>query len=162
MGLIINKQIRMLIKGYPTVSDKYNVAGGILAGNTSVKFGELVKYSSTTGYYEAITSAVDLTDIAGIILATNVKLTDTWAGETEPETKVGEAFNLLLDGYVAVELDSSAVEANIAAGKSVAVILDTGKLTTSGAGSATDIPGYVFTGIKEKVGDVYLAEIKVK
>ena len=39
--LIIKDKIDMLMKGYPTVSDKYNVAGGVLTGNAAAQFGEL-------------------------------------------------------------------------------------------------------------------------
>ena len=51
MGMIINKQLQQLLKGYPTVSDKYNVSGGILTGSTAVGFGDLVKRSGITGYF---------------------------------------------------------------------------------------------------------------
>lgn len=163
-GLIINKTIPQLMKGYPTVSDKYNVAGGILAGTIPVKFGELVKYSTTTGYYEAITETVTLTDIAGINLATNVKLVNEYGNpDAEPQVNVGEALNLMLDGYAAVELDATTAETtNIAAGKPVAILLTSGKLTTSGAAGATDLPGYTFTGIHEMHGTALFAEIRVK
>ena len=103
MGLILKDKIRQLVKGYPTVSDKYNVAGGILEGDTEVKFGDLVAYGATTGHYvKATTNA----NIAGIVLATNVKLFPKYpAGEnSDTPVVVGEAFNLLLDGYVAVEV----------------------------------------------------------
>ena len=106
MGLIIGKSgIPMFKVGYPTVSDKYNITGGILAGNTAVKFGDLVKFSSTKGYYEAITSTVTLANIPGFVLATNVKLATEWPG-TDESVKVlpGEAFNLVLPGsYLAIE-----------------------------------------------------------
>ena len=163
MGLIIKDKIPMFIVGYPTVSDKYNITGGILMGDTPVHFGDLVKFSSTKGYYEAITSAVALTDIAGFVLATNVKLNETWpAGDVlvKPE----EAFNLVLPGsYLAIELDSGAKEANILANKSVAVILATGKCTTEVAdATAPALPNVVFTGMYEKHGSSLVAEIYVK
>lgn len=163
-GLIINKDIPQLMKGYPTVSDKYNVAGGILAGTTPVKFGELVKYSATTGYYEAITGTVTLADIAGINLATNVKLVNEYGNpDAEPQVNVGEALNLMLDGYAAVELDTTTADTtNIKAGKNVAVLLASGKLTTSGADVATDLPDYTFTGIYEMHGTALFAEIRIK
>lgn len=167
MGLIIGKKIDMLMKGYPTVSDKYNVAGGTLTGDDAVKFGELVKFSDTKGYYEAITETVTLADIAGFVVATNVKLVDSWGidASNEPLTLPGEAFNLLVSGFIAIELDSGATEAKILPNTSVAVILASGKLTTNDkiAGSTiVALPNVVFTGTYEKHGTTILAEILVK
>lgn len=164
MGLIIGKSgIPMFKVGYPTVSDKYNVTGGILAGNTAVRFGDLVKFSSTKGYYEAITSTVTLADIAGFVLATNVKLATEWPG-TDESVKVlpDEAFNLVLPGsYLAIELDSTAVEANVKANAQVYAIPATGKCTTVSASNLA-LPGVVFTGMVEKHGEKLVAEIYVK
>lgn len=164
MGLIIGKSgIPMFKVGYPTVSDKYNVTGGTLVGNTAVKFGDLVKFSSTKGYYEAITSTVTLADIAGFVLATNVKLATEWPG-TDESVKVlpGEAFNLVLPGsYLAIELDSTAVEANVKANAQVYAIPATGKCTTVSASNLA-LPGVVFTGMVEKHGEAIVAEIYVK
>ena len=164
MGLIIGKSgIPMFKVGYPTVSDKYNITGGISAGNTAVKFGDLVKFSSTKGYYEAITSTVALTDIAGFVLATNVKLATEWPG-TDESVKVlpDEAFNLVLPGsYLAIELDATAVEANVKANAQVYAIPATGKCTTVSASNLA-LPGVVFTGMVEKHGDALVAEIYVK
>lgn len=164
MGLIIGKSgIPMFKVGYPTVSDKYNVTGGILAGNTAVRFGDLVKFSSTKGYYEAITSTVTLADIAGFVLATNVKLATEWPG-TDESVKVlpDEAFNLVLPGsYLAIELDSAAVEANVKANAQVYAIPATGKCTTVSASNLA-LPGVVFTGMVEKHGETLVAEIYVK
>ena len=164
MGLIIGKSgIPMFKVGYPTVSDKYNITGGILAGNTAVKFGDLVKFSSTKGYYEAITSTVTLANIAGFVLATNVKLATEWPG-TDESVKVlpGEAFNLVLPGsYLAIELDATAVEANVKANAQVYAIPATGKCTTVSASNLA-LPGVVFTGMVEKHGDALVAEIYVK
>lgn len=163
MGLIINKSIPMFIVGYPTVSDKYNVTGGILVGNTPAKFGQLVKFSGTKGYFEAISGAVTLADIAGFVLATNVKLAENWPGSTV-QVNPGEAFNLTLPGsYLAIELDAGAVEGNIAANKPVGVILASGKLTTEVVtATAPALPNVVFTGMYEKHGTTLVAEIYVK
>ena len=107
--MIIKDKISMLRKGYPTVSDKYNVAGGILqSGSADVPFGELVAYGSQVGYYKAATLVAAVGDIAGVILATNVKLSGVWPDENQAGlVKPAEAFNLMLDGYVAIELDDS-------------------------------------------------------
>lgn len=107
--MIIKDKISMLRKGYPTVSDKYNVAGGILqSGSADVPFGALVAYGSQVGYYAAATSVAAIGDIAGVVLATNVKLSGVWPDEGSTSVvKPKEAFNLMLDGYVAIELDNS-------------------------------------------------------
>lgn len=235
MGLIINDKIKMFMKGYPTVSDKYNVSGGILTGSTPVKFGELVKRTGTAGYFEAIATTVELADIAGFALATNVKLAEEWPVRTV-QINPGEAFNLLINGFIAVELDADASIANVAAvpakgaastdtevdpektyytrasssagagllndgtyaytkvasptgnpstsnyyelsvlgsnaitDKAIAnspvyVILANGHLTTedkASEGTVVQLPGCVFTGIKEIQGTAKLAEIYVK
>lgn len=169
MGLIIKNKIQMLMTGYPTVSDKYNVAGGVLAGSTPVKFGQLVKFSSTKGYFEAITSTVTLADIAGFVLATNVKLAQEWPGETV-QVNPNEAFNLVLpNSFLAVELDSTADPDYILANSPVEVILANGKLTTSdqaSEGTIVALPNVVFTGVYENQGTIaapkYVAEVFVK
>lgn len=164
MSLIIKDKIPMFIKGYPTVSDKYNVSGGILAGSTPVKFGELVKRTDTAGYFEAITSTVNLADIVGFALATNVKLAEDWPATTV-QVNPGEAFNLLINGFIAVELDADATFANVIANSPVYVILANGRLTTedkASAGNVVQLPGCVFTGLKEIQGTAKLAEIYVK
>lgn len=162
MGLIINDKIQMLIKGYPTVSDKYNVVPAVLGGTTPVKFGELVKYSGTKGYVEAITSTITAADIAGIVVATNVKLAKGFA-VNEVETEAGEPLNLLLNGYLAIELASSAVEDDIAPNKEVKVVLADGTFTTASVTSGTvSLPNAVFTGTWEKHGTTKIAEIYVK
>lgn len=162
MSLIIKDKIPMFMVGYPTVSDKYNVAGAVLTGDTPVKFGQLVKYSATKGYFEAITSTVTLADIAGFVLATNVKLNELWP-EGNVQVNPGEAFNLLVNGFMAIELDSAAVEADIKPNSEVKVLLANGALTTSSVSSGTaTLPNVVFTGAYEKHGTIMVAEIYVK
>ena len=168
MGLIIKKSIRKLIKGYPTVSDKYNVQGGLLGGSADAHFGDVLIYGATQGEYAVPAAAITVADIAGILLGTNVKLATTYpAGPSyEVVTKPGEAINLLLNGYVAVGLDAGATTTNIKDGAKVACLLATGALTTSGTANATDIPGWYFTGVYENKGTneapVYVAEIVIK
>lgn len=161
MGLIIKDKIPMFKVGYPTVSDKYNVTGGTLTGTKSVHFGDLVKFSTTKGYYEAISTTVTIADIAGFVLATNVKLANDWPA-TEVAVNPGEAFNLVLPGsYLAIELDSTAVEANVKANAQVYVIPATGKCTTVSSSNLA-LPGVVFTGMVEKHANKLVAEILVK
>lgn len=235
MSLIIKDKIPMFMKGYPTVSDKYNVSGGILTGSTPVKFGELVKRTGTAGYFAAIATTVELADIVGFALATNVKLAEEWPARTI-QINPGEVFNLLINGFIAIELDADASIANVAAVKAVGaastddavvedktyytrtsssagagllndgtyaytevasptgspstsdyyelsvlgsnaitdnadanspvyVILANGHLTTedkASEGTVVQLPGCVFTGIKEIQGTAKLAEIYVK
>lgn len=156
MGLIINKKIQELMTGYPTVSDKYNVAGGILEGNTAIKFGDLVKKGATTGYFAPAAGASSVSDILGFVLATNVKLSENWPGTTI-QVNPGEAFNLLVNGFIAIELDSDASIANIAAvaavgAKTTDVALDNAKTyytrasSSAGAGLLND-GTYAYTAV---------------
>ncbi len=118
MSMFIKTQIPLFKKGYPTVSDKYNVFGGILEGTSAdVPFGTVVAYGSTAGYYKKATSLSAITQVAGIALATNVKLTAVWPddGSTAASYKAKEAINLLTSGFIAVELDSSVVIVTAAA-----------------------------------------------
>lgn len=164
MNLIIKDKIPMFKRGYPTVSDKYNVAGGTLAGATPVNFGDLVKISGTKGYFENAAGAANLQAIGGFVVATNVKLAENWPGTTV-QVNPGEAFNLLIDGFIAIELDAAATEGQIIANAPVEVILATGKCTTSdkhNAGTIDTLPNVVFTGLYEKHGAAIYAEIYVK
>lgn len=165
MGLIIKDEITKLMKGYPTVSDKYNVAGGILEGDTAVEFGDLVQFGSTTGYYAAITGAITVDKVAGFVVATNVKLVDTWGEGSSQDAKTlpGEAFNLLIDGFIAVKLANTAKVADIKPNGPVAITLASGALTTPQAAGTANLTNCVFTGIYQAYGeDEYLAEIRVK
>ena len=72
MSLIIKDKIQMLMRGYPTVSDKYDVAGGILEGAQGVKFGDVVQFGATAGYFKAISAtqtAAAITNVAGFVVA---------------------------------------------------------------------------------------------
>lgn len=168
MGLIIGSAIRKMIPGYPTVSDKYNVAGGIWEGATAGQFGQLVQKGTTRGYYKSAAGASAVANICGFILATNVKLATQWPnGGVEVEK--GEAFNLFCDGFIAVELDSAATAAQITPNAQMCVILSTGKVTTAdkyNASTAPYLPNAVFTGEYEDQGTVaspkLVAEVYVK
>lgn len=165
MGLIIGNKIQELMIGYPTVSDKYDVAPAVLAGSTAVKFGDAVTFASTDGYFAAITSTLsDATSVAGFVLATNVKLATGFPG-TEPEVKPGEAFNLLIKGFMAIELDSGATLSYATPNSAVHVILATGKMTTVDnydAGTIVPLENVVFTGVTELQGSKKVAEIYIK
>lgn len=163
MGLIIKDKIPTLKKGYPTVSDKYNVTGGILAGTENAEFGQLVKAATTAGYYAPVTTTntiAAVTEILGIVLATNVKVAD-WNGQVVVHP--GEAFNLFINGFIAVELGEGATVANIVANAPVYVTA-AGAFTDEDDASkiATALPNTVYTGVVEQVGTKYYAEIYVK
>jgi len=186
MGLIIKNKIAQLKKGYPTVSDKYNVQGGIYEGTDPLYFGDLVAFGTATGHYTKLADNT-VANIAGICLATNVKLVNKYPGDTENvETVKGEAFNLLVRGFVAVELADSAdlttakampestaaekkakaeaikaaIDAEIALVKEGAqVYVDAnGKFATAG----TALPGVYFMGVAEAKNNSVLAEINYK
>jgi len=164
MGLIIKDRIPMLKKGYPTVSDKYNVTGGILTGDYPAPFGAVVKIEGQ-GYFSAVNANNTLSDaaeIGGIVLATNVKMPSDWPANTI-QVDINEAFNLFMDGFIAVELDADATIANIVPNAPV-YVTDDGYFTDDDT-STFAISG-VFTGCYENIGTtanpVYLAEIYVK
>jgi len=160
--LIIKDKIPMFKIGYPTMSDKYDVAGGMLEGSNDVEFGDLVKFGSVTGNYAYAGGGVSaVTELAGFVVATNVKLADYFTNEVK--TKPGEAFNLLVGGFLAVKLNATAVKADIKPNAVVKVKLADATLTTSSVttGTAT-LPNAVFTGKYEEHGSVIVAEIYVK
>lgn len=162
MNLIINKSIPMFKKGYPTMSDKYNVTGGILTGTTPVPFGSVVVTTDTPGYFKAPSAIADVKNVAGIVVATNVKLAQEWPGKTV-QVNPNEAFNLLINGFIAVQLAASATIGNVMANAPVAIKAD-GSFTTSNDGEkVADLPNTVFTGMYEQQADgTYLVEIYVK
>ena len=160
MSLIIGKKINMLKLGYPTVSDKYDVAGATLTGETKVAFGAPVSWDSSTGegaYVKAFTSTDTL---AGFVVATNVKVPTTYPAEDNPVVLPGESLNLLVKGYVAVKCNASI---------STASIQPFAKLSLNAAGeviaysdsAAKQVNGY-FTGVWEKQGSDIIAEIYVE
>lgn len=105
MGLIINKKIKQLLKGYPTVSDKYNVAGGVNADTEAMDFGEVVKFGTATGQYVKFTGTPAAGQVAGICMAKNVKLVNFYPADgKQAQIMPGEAIDLFVDGYIAVEL----------------------------------------------------------
>lgn len=162
MSLIIKDKFPLFKVGYPTVSDKYNVLGGIFVSNddtVAVKFGDLVKFSGTTGYYEKATGLTAASDVAGFVVATNVKLANEYPG-VSVEVKPGEAFNLLLDGFIAAKLDSSAVADDVKPNAQVYVTVN-GALTTAEQTNIA-LPNYRFTGQKENQDSAIVAEIYVK
>ena len=157
MAMIIKDKLQMLMKGFPTVSDKYNVLPAVLDGTAPVNFGDVVVYSTTDGYYTKPTTITAAAQVAGFVVATNVKVPENYPGTTI-QVNPGEAFNLLHSGYIAIELDTGAVDANVAAGKGVAV-LPSGKITTAGVSTAIALTNVTFTGTKETVNGKRYAEI---
>ena len=157
MAMIIKDKLQMLMKGFPTVSDKYNVLPAVLDGTAPVNFGDVVVYCTTDGYYTKPATITAAAEVAGFVVATNVKVPENYPG-TVVQVNPGEAFNLLHSGYLAIELDSGAVDANVAAGKGVAV-LPSGKITTAGVSTAIALTNVTFTGTKETVNGKRYAEI---
>lgn len=165
MSLIIGEKINELMKGYPTVSDKYDVAPAVLEGDADVYFGDPVQFGDTNGYFKAVGANLASADkIAGFALATNVKVADQYPGRTV-SIKPGEGFNLCIGGFMAIELDSEATLAQCTANAKVHIILATGKLTTPDkyeASKTVPLNGVVFTGVSETQGTTKLAEILIK
>ena len=157
MAMIIKDKLQMLMKGFPTVSDKYDVLPAVLDGTAPVNFGDVVVYSTTDGYYTKPTTITAAAQVAGFVVATNVKVPENYPGTTI-QVNPGEAFNLLHSGYLAVELDSGAVDAIVAVGKGVAVH-PSRKIATAGVSTAIALTNVTFTGTKETVNGKRYAEI---
>lgn len=163
MSMILNTKLPQLMRGYPTVSDKYNVRGATLSSTSAEgHFGDIVLIDDAKdGYFVVADSTHSATadNVAGVLLATNVKLvTDFFGGSTaKAVTRPREAFNLMLEGYVALPLnvtDGASVEdkkkalAEIKEGDSAKITVD-GKVAKDGA---IDL-GWKFTGITELADD---------
>jgi len=162
MGLIIKDKLPMFIVGFPTVSDKYNVTGGLLSGTSPVKFGELLMFDGS-GYFKKVANASSVSEIAGFVLGTNVKVAEGFATNVV-QVNPGEAFNLTLPGsYLAVEVNPVDDTPVIAPRSQVYVELTTGTLYDGAdSGAYEALPGVEFTGAWEKQGSKFVAEIYVK
>lgn len=161
MGLIIKDKLPMFIVGYPTVSDKYNITGGLLSGTQSVKFGDLVMFDGT-GYFKKVENASDVKAIAGFVLATNVKVAEGFATNVV-QVNPGEAFNLVLPGsYLAVEVAGASAVSDIPVRGQVYVKLADGTLDVTSDTGIVALPGVEFTGAAELHGTKVVAEIYVK
>ena len=151
MGLIKGKLgLQKMFVGYPTVSDKYDVVPATLSGADVVN-GDVVMYTTDHSVYAKAASITAVAQLAGVVLATNVKVPSTYpAGSANVPTKAGEQFNLMVRGYIAVELDSAA---------DLAVVYCTaaGKLTT--VANSNVATNWKFTGVTETQGTAKVAEI---
>lgn len=158
MSLILGKDgVQKLMVGYPTVSDKYDVGPAVLEGAASVLPGDVVMFGSASGSYKPAASLTAMTQVAGIVLATNVKVPNAYPAPTGPvAVNPGEAFGLLVRGFVAVALDSSAVKANVKEGAKV-YLTSAGKITTVST-SNIETP-WKFMGIVEGETGSLVAEI---
>ena len=189
MGLIIKDKIAQLKKGYPTVSDKYNVQGGVYEGtDEALYFGDLLAYGTATGHYVKLTDEDTVADLAGICLATNVKLANKYPGDSNSkvETLKGEAFNLLVRGFIAVAIADATAAYNTAlampettdeekkakkkakadaidsaAHEGAPVYLVDGAFATEGEDTEA-VPGVYFMGVAEIVDGEVIAEINYK
>ena len=158
MGLIYGKSgIPKLMVGYPTVSDKYDVGPAVLEGSTAIYPGEVVMFGSASGAYLPASSLSDASEVAGIALATNVKVPTSYPAPQGPVAfQPGEAFGLLVRGFVAVELDSGADLSDATEGAPV-YVTSAGKITTDSSGNIA-MP-WKFMGITELHGTAKIAEI---
>lgn len=150
MSLILGSKIPELMQGYPTISDKYDVVPAVL-DNTSaaVKAGTPVILGSTAGRFTAPASGATIDQYAGFVLATNVKVPNTYPAHSVDQTYVaGDAFNLMIRGFIAVPVGSAATVASIVNGAPVYVTLATGAIVTATetAEGTVQLPGAYFTG----------------
>ncbi len=158
MGLIYGKTgIQKLMVGYPTVSDKYDVGPAVLEGSAAVNPGDVVMFGTASGAYKPASSLTAMTEVAGIVLATNVKVPSEYPAPQGPvAVQPGEAFGLLVRGFVAVALDADAVLADAKEGAPV-YLTAAGKITT--VSTSNILTPWKFMGITELHGTVKVAEI---
>lgn len=146
MGLIYSTKLPMFRLGYPTVSDKYNVSGGVLATTekAGVPYGTILMNTSAAGEYAPF-DGKDVATIAGPMVAVNVKLADPFTDLVK--VMPGEACSLMLDGYIALKLADGTDTTKITEGTPVTFVGSdaTGKVGLGG----TVIPGWYFTGLTE-------------
>ena len=151
MGLILGDKVPYLMKGKPTISDKYDVSPATIASTSAVGHpGDIVKFDGK-GFFEVVDSTHTITkatDVAGIILAPNVKLVNDFFGGVKAEAvyQTGEAFDLCFKGAIALELDS-AVELTAVKQNGTCYLTSAGKLTTTSASNIA-MP-WTFTGVTE-------------
>lgn len=158
MSLILGKDgVQKLMVGYPTVSDKYEVGPAVLEGSAPVLPGDVVMVGSASGNYKPAASLSDMSEVGGIVLATNVKVPSVWPAPVGPvPVNPGEAFGLLVRGFVAVALDSAAVKADVKEGAPV-YLTSAGKITTVSASNIAT--PWKFMGIVEGETGSLVAEI---
>lgn len=158
MSLILGKDgVQKLMVGYPTVSDKYDVGPGTVEGSDPIVPGDIVMHGSAHGLYKPAATISDMQQIAGIALATNVKAPREYPAPAGPVPFMpGEAFGLLVRGFVAIALDADAVLADAVEGAPV-YITAAGKATTDSSGNV--LTPWKFMGITELHGSVKVAEI---
>lgn len=156
MGMIIKKSIQKLIPGFPTVSDKYNVQGGILDPNLDTPepgvLPGVALYTAGIGAAPGTYSPVGGSDTAfmGVLLGTNVKLATQYpAGPNYlAGFKAGEAINVMLEGYVAVLTNLDPARA-LPIQEGTPLYVSGSVFCTSAGTGAVEIPGGYFTGVAE-------------
>lgn len=147
MSMILNDHIKKLMKGYPTVSDKYDVSGGILGGDEAVEVGTVLALTATSGVFVPVDADTDPELVAGVALSPNVKLTDIWSGDRRTMVYPGEAVNLCFNGLFATEVEAQVAEA-VKPGDKVG--LKAGKLVIhEEGGTDAELHGWFFTGCVE-------------
>lgn len=158
MSLILGKDgVQKLMVGYPTVSDKYDIGPGSVEGSDPIAPGDIVMHGSAHGLYKPAATISDFAQIAGIALATNVKVPTEYPAPAGPVPfQPGEAFGLLVRGFVAIALDADAVIADAVEGAPV-YLTAAGKATTVSTDNIAT--PWKFMGVNELHGSEKVAEI---
>lgn len=156
MGLILKNKLPELMQGYPTISDKYDVAPASVASTQvgEILAGQAVALTTAAGVYTAVDASTTIGQIAGFVLATNVKVPGTYpAPATTQAYTAGQAFNLMIKGFIAVPVKLGDAE-TISNGDAVYIMIGgdfAGTLTVSGhteaSVTATQLPGAFYTGL---------------
>lgn len=147
MSMILNDHIKKLKKGYPTVSDKYDVSGGILGGETAIEVGTVLALTDVSGVFVPVAADTPAAKVAGIALSPNVKLTDIWSGDRRTKVFPGEAVNLCFNGLFATEVAAEVAEA-VKPGDKVG-LKDGALVIHADGGTDEELAGWFFTGCVE-------------
>lgn len=159
MSLIINTKLTQLKKGFPTTTDKYTVRGATLnAASADVGNGDLIEYVGD-GSFKKASATTTVATLAGVCLRSLTHVVNGLTGTGEVVHKAGDTIDLVVGGFICVEVAASVDLDDITENAPVRLLNGTLVVDSS---SGTQIPGWYFTGTKEQVGGKKLAGIVIK
>jgi len=144
LGTSFAKKFRL---GYLT--SNLNRIGRFTPEDVPVAFGQLLKYGSSNGHYEACDGTEDANQIAGVSVYDQAKTGSTYPG-TITEIPFGEYGDALVTGDIVVEFSATVAAdvANAVEGAPVYLDIVTGKVTDVLTAN-TLLPQFIFLGLTE-------------
>lgn len=157
MGMIINRALPKLKKGYPTSTDKYSVRGATLNAETGVVHGgDLIEYVGDESF-KKVTATTNVEDIAGVCLSSLTRVVNGLTGDGIASWGAGDTIDLVVGGFIAIEVDESVDLSTIK--ENGKVYFDEGKILATGTDA---IENWRFTGVTDTVDGVKLAGVLIK